>query len=740
MKMAIDKGAEPIPLGSYDQTPELDDIELRFVSIELPRRIKFSRTRQPELKVVRRLSRPLDDVFDFIQFHGVKRKSLLLFLLEEMGRRQKSVWGWADRDWIDIVNIRPHDGNRLIATAYLLCGFQSLDAFGKRRQVFFRLAQSVFGAQRFAEMVAEVEDGLSSLGYKARTRRLAGVTIARLLLWNKLPGLEHLTRDVLVEAQRQTSCVTVEKCLIALSRYLAFKKTIPFPLTRLGKPQYLDDPEALLADVPQEWARLAKYWYENATHSLAVRVRHYYRLLCVGRWLQATHPEIGSPADWTRSTSAEAVAMLANQTSGRWSHLPSDRIRNFGKPYAAATRMLGMVTLRTFFQDLQDWDLIRPRFEPFRAFRAPRSITSLLDRNPRVIADDLWAKLVWAGLNLAADDLSRQGTGRGKTHYYPLAMVRALTMVWFFGGLRWNEIRRLRIGCIRWQEDPQRERVCLLSVPVNKTGTAYSKPVDKLVGEAVDAWEKERPPQAKLIDPKTGEQVHFLYLYRFRQVGYTYLNHVLIPSLCKKAGVPQEDLRGKITGHRARATIATQLFNARDPMSLFELQEWLGHKHPSSTQHYAKITPTKLIKAYAKAGYFERNVRAIEVLIDQDTVRRGLGGKEPWKFFDLGHGLCTYDFFDQCPHRMACAKCSFYLPKESARAQMLEAKSNLLRLQQTIPLTEPELAAIDEGVAAYETLVESLQDTPTPSGEMPRDRKPGDAAARTAEKKQILHE
>ncbi len=114
-------------------------------------------------------------------------------------------------------------------------------------------------------------------------------------------------------------------------------------------------------------------------------------------------------------------------------------------------------------------------------------------------------------------------------------------------------------------------------------------------------------------------------------------------------------------------------------------------------------------------------MRAIEVLIDQDVIRQGLGGKEPWKFFDLSHGFCTYDFFDQCPHRMACAKCSFYLPKESSRAQMLEAKSNLLHLQQTIPLTEPELAAIDEGVAAYDRLVDSLQDVQTPSGNTPRE-------------------
>src|SRR6266550_1256523 len=52
---------------------------------------------------------------------------------------------------------------------------------------------------------------------------------------------------------------------------------------------------------------------------------------------------------------------------------------------------------------------------------------------------------------------------------------------------------------------------------------------------------------------------------------------------------------------------------------------------------------------------------------------------------------------DQCPHRMTCAKCSFYLPKDSAKAQLLEAKANLLRLRQEIPLADAELAAVEEG-------------------------------------------
>ena len=145
-------------------------------------------------------------------------------------------------------------------------------------------------------------------------------------------------------------------------------------------------------------------------------------------------------------------------------------------------------------------------------------------------------------------------------------------------------------------------------------------------------------------------------------------------------------------------------------LSLFEVQAWLGHKNPSTTQHYAKINPSKLTKSYEKAGYFERNIRAIE----EDVVRKGLAADEAWKFFDLGHGYCTYDFFDQCPHRMACAQCSFYVPKESARAQMLEATTNLLRLRQDIPLSEPELEAVEQGLAAYGKLIANLRDVPTP--------------------------
>jgi hypothetical protein len=257
---------------------------------------------------------------------------------------------------------------------------------------------------------------------------------------------------------------------------------------------------------------------------------------------------------------------------------------------------------------------------------------------------------------------------------------------------------------------------------VNKTGGAFTKPVDRVVGEAAEAWEAVRPQQPLAVDAKTGEVVSYLFAYRGRQIGRAYLNNQLIPLLCRKAGVPKTDAQGPITSHRARSTVATQLFNAKEPLSLFELQEWLGHRSPHTTQHYAKITPTKLARSYEQAGYFGRNLRTIEVLIDQDVVKTGAAAHgEPWRFYDLGHGYCTYDFFDQCPHRMACAKCAFYRPKGSSQAQVLEAKANLLRLKQEIPLTDAESAAVDDGLEALERLCLQLADLPTPAGPTPRE-------------------
>lgn len=119
-------------------------------------------------------------------------------------------------------------------------------------------------------------------------------------------------------------------------------------------------------------------------------------------------------------------------------------------------------------------------------------------------------------------------------------MVRAVAILWLFGGLRRDEIHRMRVGAIRWSpmpEGPDTPQVCLLDVPVNKTSRAFTKPVDPIVGTAIEAWEAERLPHPRDVDIKTGERVDWLFVHKGRRMSAAYINRSLIPLLCAKAGL-----------------------------------------------------------------------------------------------------------------------------------------------------------------------------------------------------------
>ncbi|WP_327731427.1 tyrosine-type recombinase/integrase [Streptomyces sp. NBC_00487] len=223
-----------------------------------------------------------------------------------------------------------------------------------------------------------------------------------------------------------------------------------------------------------------------------------------------------------------------------------------------------------------------------------------------------------------------------------------------------------------------------------------------------------------------GLSVHALPRGRIPQIDHDSirsLNHNILPALCHKSGVPQTDSRGALTSHRARATIATQLLNAREPLTLNDLQQWLGHKHPASTRYYAAILQRTLTAAYKKADYFARNVRTIQVLIDRESILTGAaaGGEQPWKHYDLGDGYCSYDFLAKCPHRLACARCPFYVPKQSTRGQLLAVKDGIDQMLEQLDLTNDEREALEGDREAVTALAERLADTPTPAGPTPRE-------------------
>jgi integrase len=607
----------------------------------------------------------------------------------------------------------------VLALAYLLGDFP--DALPGTCQ-HGALAVKMFGPSDVKLATDRVTEALAGWGYgSARSWALPKITCAVLVLRRScdLADISAALVDRLRDAPGATRAVRSD--LYRLRRALETLGLVaPIPWRE-------SPPLAAGEGVNSVWKEWVDRWYATSALTLTTRRSNRSLLLRVGRWLAAEHPHIQSPADWTRKHCATFTAYVTRARYGEYvgpmaTGLIASRV---GEPLLPRTKDGQMYAVRQLMRDCQEWDWMPRRFDPARALRTPKSIKALIGPDPRVIDDKIWAKLMWAGLNVTLEDFPRGLSGT----FYPIELLRALTLTWLFAGLRSDEIARLTVGCIRWQSNDAatsgdgaaEDAVCLLDVPTNKTGTAFTKPVEPLVGRAIAAWDAVRPHQPAFRDRKTGAEVDLLFCYRARRLSSGYINNTVIPALCRKAGVPVADARGRITSHRARSTIASQLYNAKDPMTLFELQAWLGHRSPSSTQHYAKITPTTLTKAYKDAGYFARNIRVIEVIVDRDSVESGAAASgEPWQHFDLGHGYCTYDFFEKCPHRMACARCEFYVPKGSAQAQLLEAKRNLQRMLLEIPLTDDERAAVEGDDAAVDQLLKRLAEVPTPAGPTPR--------------------
>jgi len=65
-----------------------------------------------------------------------------------------------------------------------------------------------------------------------------------------------------------------------------------------------------------------------------------------------------------------------------------------GNPVAPRTKAHILMATRTFFRDCQEREWFRRRFDPTRALALRRSVGALIGTDPRVIADDVWAKLL----------------------------------------------------------------------------------------------------------------------------------------------------------------------------------------------------------------------------------------------------------------------------------------------------------------------------------------------------------
>jgi len=391
-----------------------------------------------------------------------------------------------------------------------------------------------------------------------------------------------------------------------------------------------------------------------------------------------------------------------------------------------------LTVMRRFFNDLQnrphsvrgaDARTIPLLFKPGDALETPAVVDkAVAAMTPRDIDLLVWQKLAGAAATLTAEDVA----GRKQ----PLSLYKALALLWISTARRRDELMRLRLECIRRDhattmidedgallengeqalESEKGKDIWYLRIPTNKYGGEFWIWIPPYVAMAIDEWTKERGKcNPATWDEKDREFADLLFVQRGAPIDTEFLNHQLIPLLCRKAGVPLTDAKGAITSHRGRSTRLTLLRLCG--MSLEDLAEYAGHKDMGTIKRYARTFPIHLHRKVAQADTLSRE---IEGLIDLDAAAQG---KPALRWF-LGYdpngspSFCGLPAHQTCPHRLDCPHCGLHIGGEDAK--LLCESDNVQPIWTRIPVPEPERLLSDGQVKAAEEAMGQLSAIPTP--------------------------
>src|SRR5258708_14553197 len=463
----------PIDLTRYDRCPTLSSTELAALDsfAAHARHLVGEKVKAP----LRRLILPIQDVYDYAGLPPSIYTDIVRALVWEMQRRRSAYWGWELQEWKEIIGTPTsfalrygwkttyyHPGRHFLPVmAYLLDIVPQTSALIELVAIT-SAAQTIFEKELITEAVEQVVSVLRGWGLIQRDLSKLRPCVMLLLVTTRRPYLQDLSSQTLETVKQTSTSPSILRPLYYVSRALHALSVIEAPL---ADPKGRHVPTLTHADgsLSEVWFSWCQRWLELSP--LRDRKGMYYQLLKVGRWLKVHHPEVSSPADVTYELAAELVAAVNQMKVGEWigsSKWISVTPQRIGDPLRAAAKRRVLEALRTFIRDCQEWGWIPVTINAVRALRTPTSVRNLIGPNPRVVDPGLWAKLLWAAMNLQEEDLPRPN-GRP---FDPVQMVRAIAIVWCFDALRSDDILRLRVGCIRWQRE---------DVMFSETGEALPK-------------------------------------------------------------------------------------------------------------------------------------------------------------------------------------------------------------------------------------------------------------------------
>ena len=603
-----------------------------------------------DLQGLERLVHPIKNALRFYNYNDPGEKysfACCALLLKEMHERQTSFWSWPKEIWLEIVCTDQaeftcrygrfqaergvssmHLRHFMITLAYLLGEIPIHHLAPNYQSAFVIAARRIFGDNEIEEAIIKIRAELERVGKKEENIPGIRTCICMALLLNRQPTLEQLTPSILEQVSIKSlefkrlkyACDLVSQALYDL-KIPSFEENI----------QQDTCPEKIEVNdnVSANWSLLIDQYIEQSDALDTTTAQYKGHLEKAARWAAITYPATADPHQWTPQIAKAFRNEVITMRSGQWLHPGRTHAKNFGKPLKPASQLAIVNTVGHFLAFCQDKSYINQKFNFNKSLELPRHILRLIQTDPRIIKKEIWEKLVAAASSLTEQDLlgftdypggGRQGR-RKQLISYPLSMVRALADLWVHSGMRSDEIRRLEVDCVRLISAEFKEKndslsvpVCMIRVPDNKSGASFEKPVHSIYKNVI-VWQKYRPSTDKQEDYLSGRLVDYLFSYNGKLISKGYLNNVLIPLLCRKAGISEYDFRGRITSHRARATIATDLYERG--MNLLEISKWLGHKSLQSTMSYVKIEARNLTAALIRASYRPIFNRNDEIIIEK---------------------------------------------------------------------------------------------------------------------------
>lgn len=380
----------PIDIALYDDNPLLSELEQLELNRILNQRIDAKKASDeiPGKQILKRLLQPLEDALTITGISHHRCYVIRLFLLE-MQQRQRSFWAWTEAEWLETIGhnrkafyVRhPTTGRDIrqyvMALGYLLRRFKSIICVKDYYRYAFAI--KIFGQEALQTAIQPIEATLNHLGYESTLKLRNGHNIlSEALLLNQNPFIEALTDEILQEVRQHNTTAQAARGLVALSRALHAMGILiqPLPTAKMGPvPRNQQLPTS---GVAPEWAAWCERWYRHALNQERTRKNTHLLLIKVGRWLMTTHPEVISPAQWTREIAADYVAMVLTLRAGNYVHPDTHSIpkSKLGKPLAHNSKVAYISAARIFLRDCQEWDWIPKRFNPVRALPIPPYLLS----------------------------------------------------------------------------------------------------------------------------------------------------------------------------------------------------------------------------------------------------------------------------------------------------------------------------------------------------------------------------